>query len=497
MEFTLNLPDLALASDEEMQRLFPSFDGRWSLQTHQLLQDNATTRLSLNDNWAGTPQNWFCPVCSRYKVQLVRLSTQGVLLCRLHWHHDHLRDCGEKILRRRVPLLDDSSARAVQFSAVAACKTSAERFHERLVCEDCNTADGRAKALLKGAIHPDFSFSPSEIARFIVVAANKPHEVDPEKARAIWDQVTDDVEDRLAFMGHLAERVTSGRHVREGSNYRPNETLALLADCMAAQSDPASSVYSFQRAFSERSTRDHAAGTSSRPKARRRVRIPTEADLAAFNATHYADSHWWAGGPDWTCACCDRTRLQMLRISNAGEWTAGAHRRAVQTAEDRPDALHFRHGWYGAGSTYRGEAIVWICKDCRQIVTDTKTAGTDLTDDCLTLKDLRAVLIEVRPHERPTYDKTAAATRAAANADHVDGVADLNQHRSRCWAVAARLAQMRSGRVSEPEARDWLVSEMDDHHLDASEYPALLEWRLGEAAAFAAAYARYRWPMKG
>jgi hypothetical protein len=55
---------------------------------------------------------------------------------------------------------------------------------------------------------------------------------------------------------------------------------------------------------------------------------------------------------------------------------------------------------------------------------------------------------------------------------------------------------VRRGGLSETDARDWLVSEMDDHHLDASEYPALLDWRLGEAAAFAAAYDRYRWPPK-
>ena len=65
-----------------------------------------------------------------------------------------------------------------------------------------------------------------------------------------------------------------------------------------------------------------------------------------------------------------------------------------------------------------------------------------------------------------------------------------------CWALEARRAQLRRGGLSETDARDWLVSEVDDHHLDASEYPALLDWRLGEAAAFAAAYDRYRWPPK-
>nr|WP_314433953.1 hypothetical protein [uncultured Brevundimonas sp.] len=496
MALTLELPDLLAASDEAMQAMFPSFDGCWSRQTHQLLADHDTRLLSLNDNWAGTPQNWFCPVCNRYKVDLARKSGQGVLLCRLHWHHDHLRDCGEKILRRSVPVLDDPAARAVQFSAVAACKTSAERFHERLVCEDCNTADGRAKAMLKGVVHRDFSFAPSEIARFIVVAPNTPHDVVVEKARAIWDEVADDIDDRLAFMESLAARVTAGRHVREGSNYRPNETLALLADVMNAKSGSSSSIYSFQTAFSERSTRDDAAGTSTRPKTRRRVRIPTQEDLATFNATHPADSQWWAGGPDWTCAACGRSRFEMLRISNAGEWTASAHRRAVQTPEDRPEALHFRHGWYGAGPTYRGEEIVWICKDCRQVITDTKTAGEGLGDDCLTHDDLRAVLVDIRPHERPVHDRASAALRAAGNAFHVSGIRDLDAHRSRCWTEAERYRQLRHSGLSDSDARGWLVTEMDDHHLDASEYPALLDWRLGEAEAFAAAYALYRWPPK-
>lgn len=496
MATTLEIPDIASASDEEMQRRFPALDGRWSRQTLALLARFETSLLSLNDNWASVPQDWGCPVCARSKIDLVRLSSQGVLLCRLHWHHDHLRDRGEKILRRGVPMLETHAARSAQFSAVAVCKSIAERFFPRLICEDCNTADGKAKTELKGVVDPDFSFSPSEIGRFIITAPNRPHFVDPAKARLIWEAVADDVADRLAFMSLLAKRVADGGHRKEGSGYHPNETLTLLSNLGETQPSPPPSLFGLRQAFSERSTRDDAAGTSSKTKSRPKVRIPTLADLQTFNATQHPETFWWAGGENWCCAACDRSRFEMLRISNAGEWTAGAHRRAVHLHEDRAQAIHFRHGWYGAGPTYRDETTVYICKDCRQIITDTKKEGADLTDDCLTVADLRSVLTDVRPHQRPVFDKAKAAALAAESDFHVSGVSDLNQHRNLCWRLTSKHIQMRRAGYSEQKIFDCLWSEMDDHHLDASEYLALLTWRLGEAEAFAATYERYRWPRR-
>lgn len=483
MSLTINMPDLSSASDEDMRRMFPSFDGRWSEQTLGLLSAHKTTLLSLNDNWASVPQNWFCPACSRYKADLVRLSSQGVLLCRLHWHHDHLRDHGEKILRRGVPVLDTPAARAVQFSAVAVCKTMAERFHEMLVCEDCNTADGRAKQLLKGTIHPAFSFAPTEITQFIQAAANRAHEIDQDKALILWEAAAEDIADRLAFMTLLAKRVTNGCHVKEGSNYQPNRTVALLADCATSQDPSSSSVHNLRHEFSYRSTQDDAAGTSLKPKARPRVRIPTEGDLEAFNATQNPDSLWWAGGKDWRCAGCDRNRFEMLRISKAGEWTASAHRRAIYHLEDRPEALHFRHGWYGASLTYRCDETVYICKDCRQIISDTKMGGTDLTDDCLSIVDLRAVLTDVQPHRRLEYDKAAAITLVAENTAHVSAVKDLYRHQTRRSSLASQRIQMCRAGWSDEETIRWQHADMNDDHLDASEYLALLNWLLAEADA--------------
>ncbi len=177
-----------------------------------------------------------------------------------------------------------------------------------------------------------------------------------------------DVSDRLAFMTLLAKRVSDGGHRKEGSGDHPNETLTLLSNLGASQASPTPNLYGLRQAFSERSIRDDAVGTSQKPRSRPKRKIPTHADLQAFNATQRSETFWWAGGESWTCAACDRNRFDMLRISSAGEWTAGAHKRAVQIDEDRGQALHFRHGWYGVGPTYRDEATVYICKDCRQVI---------------------------------------------------------------------------------------------------------------------------------
>lgn len=48
--------------------------------------------LDLNTNWALAEQGWSCPVCRRSKVDLFRVSANGVLLAKLDVHHDHLVD---------------------------------------------------------------------------------------------------------------------------------------------------------------------------------------------------------------------------------------------------------------------------------------------------------------------------------------------------------------------------------------------------------------------
>lgn len=309
----LELPDFDFADDPTVERFLPSFDGRWSQQTKAIQKALGVQRLELNGNWAGVPTDWCCPVCRRYKPEIARLTPAGVVLCQLDRHHDHLADEGARILWRGQQKQPDRARQDALHSAIQVCMVLGERFHQTLVCSDCNAADGAAKSALAGVVHPEFSFAPSEIARFIRVAPNRSHEVDLEAARAVWLEVADDVRDRLSFMEVMARRVAEGRHSREGSGYTPHHKATLLTDVLSAAGHPRMQVEWLAGAVEKRSIqRDGFASSVNKPP-KKAVSVPTLDDLARFTAGQHERDFWHAPAEDWQCAACDRSRFEMLR----------------------------------------------------------------------------------------------------------------------------------------------------------------------------------------
>lgn len=492
----LNLPDLAFVDDDGLEVLFPSVDGRWSAQTRAILAAFGVEKLDLNANWASAPRDWSCPVCQRYKPQIARLSPAGVLICHLERHHDHLRDEGMRRLWKGLPVQPDAASARAQSSAASACQGLTERFFTTLVCKDCNAAEGKAKAVLRGVIHPEFSFSPSEIRRFIVVTPNQPHEIVEAVARTIWAEVAEDVADRLAFISVLAKRIAEGRHRREGSPYERPLTLALLSDVLLGQG----SAYSPEGLLAElaaRSIQSDGFGTSLNARPRTRVVYPTQADLDAVAATKKAHDLWHAPTTDWRCEVCNRNRFEILRQSTkSGLWTANIHRRRIFTAETRPEALQWRYGWYGGGLSFGSHWFTYVCQDCRLALTDIRRSGQDLLDDCLSPSALKGLLNEVQPHIRPGYDRAAAARLAADNVEYAAAVADYDTHRQRCVNLFHnRRAWLRV--TTAAEVRDRQLGEIWDEHLTEEERPHMLDWLLTEGEAYAAANARDRWPPEG
>src|SRR4051812_30311958 len=59
-----------------------------------------------------------------------------------------------------------------------------ERFGKVIICDQCNSADGRAKRKL--ALPPDWSFSPDEIRQFVTPTPHGPHVIDYHAADAIY-----------------------------------------------------------------------------------------------------------------------------------------------------------------------------------------------------------------------------------------------------------------------------------------------------------------------
>lgn len=485
MPTSLILPDVAQATHSEMEAMLPSFDGAWSSQTKALLARFNTGLLELDGNWASVDARWRCPVCSRGKPEIARLTGAGVLLCRLDRHHDHLGDEGNRILWRAQPRHADRKSREACSSAIQACSALAERFHPTLVCSDCNTADSAAKALLNG-VPRAFSFSPSEIARFIRPRPNQVHELDAAAVHAIWSEAAEDAADRLAFMLILAERIRQGRHAREGSPYRPHPMATLFGDLIEAAGHPRSSGEFLISEIANQSVRRDGYGSSVTPKPRTRIEVPSEKDLDAFTSAGSPGPFWHEPPDDWRCACCDRNRLEMLRRSPKSRlWTAGAHRRRVFVTETRPEALRWRNAEHGGLPMFRDHQTVWICKDCRQIITDIKLKGPDLTDECLTVADVQAVLTRVEPHDRPDYDRVEAALRAG-DAEFGWLIAEYDEHRNRCLGLFYDKRDLLKNACAS-DVRTRLLADVKDGHIALAERPALLDWLLGEGEIFAKA----------
>lgn len=484
---SLPIPDLARASDQEIESLFRSFDGRWSVQTKALLAQHGAEKLDLDDNWASVPPIWRCMPCGRYKAELARLSDAGVLICRLDRHHDHLRDYGKRVLRRDGNRPSEPEAFSRWFGAVSVCKELIERFHPSIVCVDCNAADGDAKRRLKGIVHPDFSFSPAEISTFITIQPGRPHHVDVEKAEAIWKSVEDDVLDRISFAALLAARVAEGRHQRQGRKQVSDPPLVpLLSDMSRNPAYPARKLFQLPYELSARSLQKDGFRSSVKLKARP-VRVPSKAEFEAFTAAQDPRSPWAWHDVDWACPSCDRSRFECLRLSGKGKMTGRLHRLHIYQDEEDDAALRWRNGWDQGGLTYRTHADVYLCQDCRLIITDANKLLKSPSDDCLRVDDLRALIGEAPPHMRPEVDLEAALALAEDNFEHAEAAGIYWRHRSTAQAVLKQYVELTKYRGADRETAMWIVMEkVGRYDLEDGELPGMLDFMLAEGARFSA-----------
>ncbi|GAA0432289.1 hypothetical protein GCM10009094_41100 [Massilia aurea] len=113
--------------------------------------------------YASLGPHWRCPGCRRTKYQAIRWTTlfrnspnsyQG-WACGLAKHHDH----GPR----------------------------PARFPETVMCEQCNSADGTAKRVLR--LPDDFSFSPAEVNRFVLPTPHGWHLIDYLAAQNLYAAV--------------------------------------------------------------------------------------------------------------------------------------------------------------------------------------------------------------------------------------------------------------------------------------------------------------------
>lgn len=457
----INFPLLAQWEDAELEERYIGRDGRWSGTTREILKALRCDRLDLNLGWASVSQSWRCAACGRDKPRIARVTAAGVALLRLEEHHDHLGDTINAGLREKA------GQNWVEVLAPGAGKlaNSAEklvrRFEPNLICHDCNLADGAAKNAL-GDLPRAFSFSPSEIRRFINAAPNREHRIDFDKAREVWNVVRPQFQRNLALAQMLVDQIASGSLVQEPGAPTPTglpEPLGMfghLHACVRGSGHALiAELHADLDAFERRSiARDGTA--SGKPRVRVPVTpLPTQMDVDAHDGNGSPDL-WHSAGSDWTCAGCERTRLGLLRSSRnkIRKWSARLH----------------KHAEYVLAESASGYTLVdthinlLICGDCLGILTGVKQRDAALSHDAafLQIADLKA-LANAKDHQPHAVDWPDAAARVRANLGWREAVDSYRRHHAEAKSCRSLLAAA-VRELGFENGRQWLENRYAREH---------------------------------
>jgi rubredoxin len=491
------LPEIVDLDDAGMERWFPHLDGKWSSQTKSLVAHFGAAGLDLNDNWHETSVDWRCGCCGRSKPEIARITSGGILLAHLHYHHDHLREHLLDLLNGRLGTPWSRNVPVEWLPGQDKVRGLVMRFRETLVCDGCNTAEGNAKKALDLPRH--FSFTPKEIARFARAKPNAMVEVDVEAARAVWLGVKAEFEDRQAFAGLLVERLASGRlSVERGVNARPEHVPTYVHDVIdrATRDQHGANVlleWSARQGnlLRERSLSRDGFGKSSRPEGKVRplarpasaARAPTDADMALFETK--ATQSWGRTPADWSCPCCGRGKRGILRMAGSG-WFAQIRIHTEPMLETNETNLSMRRALYPTHlpSPVVGSTLArYVCSDCDdlRIVLRQKRPGMPAL---LTIADIAECIGKVRDNEKHRTDFDATVAQAQANTDLSAALSQFRDHMHLAmamWEVHGTFAPRDSDRAIEP-----LTKIAHAHGVEIGTVPGALEWMVGQGQTFAA-----------
>ncbi|WP_123906193.1 hypothetical protein [Sphingorhabdus sp. YGSMI21] len=466
-EITISIPDFGSMTDDEVSShpLAWGRDGKWSRQTRWLLSHFGTHRLELNEAWAMTSPVWQCPCCQRYKPEIAKLTDQGVLHCQLDHHHDHLGDLAGEILRAATCHDIPDELVRVRKRACNAALLLIERFAETLICNDCNAADAAMKAALGHRVDRHFSFSPLEIANFILPKPNSSHEPDNARGLEIWTHAQAQFSERLKFAEQLAKRITAGLHDRERLNYTGLDSgyddAKLLFKLAADQGGPRNHPRGIGDALLARSR--STAGRFSNPKklSAAPFRIPTAEEFQLLDQTKANSSPWRNSGANWSCAACSRSKFEITRLSKKGKWMALIMELNDFEEETNPISLQRRSFHYDLPLIFGQCKRITVCQDCRQIVTDAKTLVPSVIEDCMPIDAIRKLAQDPKPHQGHVIDRPEIIRVVEANTQWAKAAEDFWIHRDHANDIAFhQLRLVRNTGLSDSAARRQLIPEL-------------------------------------
>lgn len=484
----LDVPDFAVMTDDEVDRhaLTRMFDGRWSAQTRLLMERFGVQKLDLNKAWAQTWIGWSCPCCGRSKSEIARLTDNGVLLCQLDWHHDHLGDCAGDIMRTKALTGADQEVDVIRKRACSAAIGLIERFAPVVLCNDCNAADAAMKALIGSEVPRSFSFVPSEIARFIDAKAAQPHDINDELGRALWTAAIQEFQQRLQFAEMMGGRIAMGFHDREITNFPdpslnyddPHFLYKLAWETAGVRQRP----NGLSEALLARSR--SSSGRSATSNLRRRVCVPTQAEFKELDLANSRNSGpWRKAGADWQCPCCERSKFEIMRLSNRGEWRAAVMMLNEYELETDAESIGRRKAGNDRSFFISGVRQVGVCQDCRQIVADASRVRPGSEQDSLKLSDIRELIGVPAAHQTHQVCRDEVSAILDLNADWLAAVKDFQAHREEVVYVNFELYKLRRNTgIGEEAARAILLPQLvASGHLPADDTETWFDWMYAEA----------------
>lgn len=376
-------------------------DGPDSPLSRQIKSHHSLDTFEMNRHWIGTAQDWQCPCCSRTKFDISRAGNLGQILAKLVEHHDHMSDALESAFNRVFIDTQTNQHTSTGLALVERMATAFAAYDPVLVCEDCNNADARAKALLSqhdkiNLTHQ--SFSIGQIRQFIRSQPHTPHQIDEDGLRALWTDVRPTYRARMKLILEVAKAAVTQDHWYEKYplGFIPVPTLENRTNVHRAE--PALEWVSsgaLQRAFKQDTISHRSDWSRWRTEQKKPRRTPPE-NYQAILLSQAGSARMWTELEDgWHCPICARPKHQTVKLQNG------------------------KVGFQTHAPTYRSKSwrhIQLICMDCCAVVKSmtwelTKGFGVTVesTFDSITPDQLRSIMT-ARPYSPPLIDPAKAKT---------------------------------------------------------------------------------------
>jgi len=490
---SVRLPVLKELSETSMEYWFDGLDGRWSQQTKDAIRHAKAGGLDLNGNWARTLRSWVCPACRRGKPEIFRASVHGILIGKIERHHDHIADLFLQRLRECIGgeglhNLAENGRRAPRY-----VRALLVRFPDTLLCADCNTADGEAKRVIGAEFHKHLSCTPSEIGQFIQSGNNRPHSIDRDKCRAVWQTAKRKFEDRLEFLDLMVRRLADGQHDTDGiigadlvDGAWDRAQDAVINNC--AQYGPSNTRYrewrsGFQRDLEALSVSNDSAGLTARRRRQVHVRQPTDDEFRLFE-TENSQVGWRKTNEAWRCPCCNRGKREIMRISKTRRWSGQIVEYPDYKLASDIDFIRKCRMLYGSGvdeHIISSTENILICWDCRDVSSLTKRNCPDLGDIYLRPSDITSCVSEFLANSSHQIDFEAARASALKNEPLVAGIRAFEMHGS----VAALVRAAATIRSEVPpfsgQLRELVSLKLYERGIDVQMDDQIIHWLWGEA----------------